>query len=74
MFVKRTGLDAVHVPFRGAAQTASGDARRRRQLCHRQSHLLSSRDQSSGKMRALAVTAAQRWPTMAVCRQWSRPA
>jgi tripartite-type tricarboxylate transporter receptor subunit TctC len=64
MFVKRTGLDAVHVPFRGAAQTIpamlAGDVNFA--IDNLTSYVPAI---SSGKMRALAVTAAQRWPTMA---------
>ena len=63
MFVKRTGLDAVHVPFRGAAQTIpamlAGDVNFA--IDNLTSYLPTI---DSGKMRALAVTAAQRWPTM----------
>jgi len=63
MFVNRTGIDAVHVPFRGAAQTIpamlSGD------VTFAIDNLASYIPQIlSGKMRALAVTSAQRWPTM----------
>ena len=63
MFVNRTGLDSVHVPFRGAAQTIpamlSGD------VTFAIDNLASYIPQiQSGKMRALAVTSAQRWPTM----------
>jgi tripartite-type tricarboxylate transporter receptor subunit TctC len=64
MFVKRTGLDAVHVPFRGAAQTIpamlAGDVNFA--IDNLTSYVPSI---NSGKLRALAVTAAQRWPTMA---------
>jgi tripartite-type tricarboxylate transporter receptor subunit TctC len=63
MFSKRTGLDAIHVPFRGAAQTIpamlSGD------VTYALDNLASYMSTiESGKMRALAVTSAQRWPTM----------
>jgi tripartite-type tricarboxylate transporter receptor subunit TctC len=63
MFVNRTGIDAVHVPFRGAAQTIpamlSGD------VTFAIDNLASYVPQiQAGKMRALAVTSAQRWPTM----------
>jgi tripartite-type tricarboxylate transporter receptor subunit TctC len=63
MFVNRTGIDAVHVPFRGAAQTIpamlSGD------VTFAIDNLASYVPQiQSGKMRALAVTSAQRWPTL----------
>jgi tripartite-type tricarboxylate transporter receptor subunit TctC len=63
MFVNRNGLDAVHVPFRGAAQTIpamlSGD------VTFAIDNLASYIPQiQSGKMRALAVTSAQRWPTL----------
>src|SRR5512144_3313813 len=63
MFVKRTGLDAVHVPFRGAAQTIpamlAGDV-------HFAIDNLTSYIPTldTGKMRALAVTSDKRWPTM----------
>src|SRR5262245_31745584 len=63
MFVKRSGVDAIHVPFRGAAQTIpamlAGDV-------HFAIDNLASYVPSiqSGKMRALAVTSAQRWPTL----------
>ena len=63
MFTQRTGLDAVHVPFRGAAQTIpamlSGDVNFA--IDNLASYISTI---ESGKMRALAVTSAQRWPTM----------
>jgi tripartite-type tricarboxylate transporter receptor subunit TctC len=63
MFVKQTGLDAVHVPFRGAAQTIpamlAGDINFA--IDNLASYVPAI---SSGQMRALAVTSAQRWPTM----------
>ncbi len=64
MFAKLTGFDTVHVPFRGAAQTIpamlSGD------VTFAIDNLASYVPFfQSGKMRALAVTSAQRWPTMA---------
>lgn len=63
LFAKRSGLDAVHVPFRGAAQTIpamlSGN------VDFAIDNLASYIGQiQSGKMRALAVTSAQRWPTL----------
>jgi len=64
MFVKQAGLDAVHVPFRGAAQTIpamlAGDVNFA--IDNLASYVPAI---SSGKMRALAVTSSQRWPTMA---------
>jgi len=64
MFVKQAGLDATHVPFRGAAQTIpamlSGDVNFA--IDNLASYVPAI---GSGKMRALAVTSAQRWPTMA---------
>jgi tripartite-type tricarboxylate transporter receptor subunit TctC len=63
MFVKRTGIDAVHVPFRGAAQTIpamlAGDVNFA--IDNLASYVPAI---DSGKMRSLAVTSAQRWPTM----------
>jgi tripartite-type tricarboxylate transporter receptor subunit TctC len=63
MFVKQTGLDAVHVPFRGAAQTIpamlAGDVNFA--IDNLASYVPAI---SSGQMRAIAVTSAQRWPTM----------
>ncbi len=63
MFSKRSGIDAVHVPFRGAAQTIpamlSGDVNFA--IDNLASYISTI---ESGKMRALAVTSAQRWPTM----------
>ena len=63
LFAARTGLNAVHVPFRGASQTIpamlSGDVN------FAVDNLASYISQiESGAMRALAVTSAQRWPTM----------
>jgi tripartite-type tricarboxylate transporter receptor subunit TctC len=63
MFVKRSGIDAVHVPFRGASQTIpamlAGD------VVFAIDNLASYVPViQSGKMRALAVTSAQRWPTL----------
>ena len=63
LFAKRTGLDAIHVPFRGAAQTIpamlAGDVNFA--LDNLTSYIPTI---DSGKMRALAITSAQRWPTM----------
>lgn len=63
LFAKRTGIDAVHVPFRGAAQTIpamlAGDVNF---AIDNLASYISTID--SGKLRALAVTSAQRWPTM----------
>ena len=63
LFSTRTGIKAVHVPFRGAAQTIpamlSGD------VTFAVDNLASYISQiESGAMRALAVTSAQRWPTL----------
>jgi tripartite-type tricarboxylate transporter receptor subunit TctC len=63
LFTNRAGLDAVHVPFRGAAQTIpamiAGD------VTFAIDNLASYIAQiQSGKMRALAVTSAKRWPTL----------
>jgi len=59
LFAKRNGLDAVHVPFRGAAQTIpamlSGDVDFA--LDNLASYVSTI---ESGKMRALAVTSAKR--------------
>jgi tripartite-type tricarboxylate transporter receptor subunit TctC len=63
LFAARTGLNAVHVPFRGAAQTIpamlAGD------VTFAVDNLASYISQiEAGTMRALAVTSAQRWPTL----------
>jgi tripartite-type tricarboxylate transporter receptor subunit TctC len=63
LFAARTGVNAVQVPFRGAAQTIpamlSGD------VTFAVDNLASYISQiESGAMRALAVTSAQRWPTL----------
>jgi tripartite-type tricarboxylate transporter receptor subunit TctC len=63
MFVKHAGIDAIHVPFRGAAQTIpamlAGD------VSFAIDNLASYVPViQSGKMCALAVTSAQRWPTL----------
>ncbi|HET7849519.1 MAG TPA: tripartite tricarboxylate transporter substrate binding protein [Pseudolabrys sp.] len=62
-FVKRTGIAAIHVPFKGAAQTIpamlAGD------ITFAIDNLASYVGMiESGKMRALAVTSKERWPTM----------
>ncbi|MGH6683893.1 MAG: Bug family tripartite tricarboxylate transporter substrate binding protein [Pseudolabrys sp.] len=63
LFAKRAGLDAVHVPFRGAAQTIpamlSGSVDFALDNLASYIGLI-----QSGKMRALAVTSATRWPTL----------
>ena len=63
LFAKRSGLDAVHVPFRGAAQTIpamlSGAVDFAIDNLASYVPLI-----QSGKMRALAVTSAERWPTL----------
>lgn len=63
LFSARTGVKAVHVPFRGAAQTIpamlAGD------VTFAVDNLASYIPQiESGAMRALAVTSAERWPTL----------
>jgi tripartite-type tricarboxylate transporter receptor subunit TctC len=63
LFATRTGLQVTHVPFRGAAQTIpamlSGD------VAYAIDNLASYTSIiESGKMRALAVTSAERWPTL----------
>jgi tripartite-type tricarboxylate transporter receptor subunit TctC len=63
LFAERTGVNAVHVPFRGAAQTIpamlAGDVN------FAVDNLASYVSQiESGAMRALAVTSEKRWPTM----------
>jgi tripartite-type tricarboxylate transporter receptor subunit TctC len=63
LFAARLGLTATHVPFRGAAQTIptmlSGDVRFA--LDNLASYIPVIQD---GRMRALAVTSAERWPTL----------
>jgi len=63
LFSTRTGINGTHVPFRGAAQTIpamlAGD------IAYAIDNLASYIPQiESGKMRALAVTSAERWPTL----------
>jgi tripartite-type tricarboxylate transporter receptor subunit TctC len=63
LFAARTGVNAVHVPFRGASQTIpamlSGD------VTFAVDNLASYVSQiEAGTMRALATTSAERWPTM----------
>ena len=63
LFAARTGVNAVHVPFRGAAQTIpamlAGD------VTFAVDNLASYIPQiEAGSMRALAVTSAERWPTL----------
>ena len=63
LFAVRTGVPAVHVPFRGAAQTIpamlAGDVTFAvDNLASYIAHI------ESGQMRALAVTSSQRWPTL----------
>jgi tripartite-type tricarboxylate transporter receptor subunit TctC len=63
LFAKRAGLDAVHVPFRGAAQTipAMLSGAVDFAIDNLASYIALIQ---SGKMRALAVTSATRWPTL----------
>jgi tripartite-type tricarboxylate transporter receptor subunit TctC len=63
LFAERTGIKAVHVSFRGAAQTIpamlSGDVNFA--LDNLASYVATIQ---GGQMRPLAVTSATRWPTM----------
>lgn len=63
LFVSRGKLKGVHVPFRGAAQTIpamlSGDVNIAIDNLASYISLI-----ESGQMRALAVTSAERWPTL----------
>ena len=63
LFSARTGVNAIHVPFRGAAQTIpamlAGDVN------FAVDNLASYMSMiESGQMRALAVTSKERWPTL----------
>ena len=63
LFRARTNLQAVHIPYRGAAQSMpalmAGDTDFAIDNIASYAPLI-----KSGKVRALAVTAADRWPTM----------
>ena len=63
LFRARTGLTALHIPFRGAAQSmpalVAGDTDFAIDNVASYAGLL-----KSGKVRALAVTSAERWPTL----------
>jgi tripartite-type tricarboxylate transporter receptor subunit TctC len=63
LFASRTGINAVHVPFRGAAQTIpamlAGDVNFAIDNLASYISII-----QSGQMRALAVTASERWPTL----------
>lgn len=63
MFRVRTGLKAVHIPYRGAAQSMpalmSGDTDFAIDNIASYTPLI-----KAGKVRALAVTCPERWPTM----------
>jgi tripartite-type tricarboxylate transporter receptor subunit TctC len=63
LFAHRTGLDATHVPFRGAAQSMPA-------LMSGQTDFAIDNIASymplilAGKVRVLAITGAERWPTL----------
>ena len=63
LFRARTGIPAVHIPYRGAAQSMpalmAGDTDFAIDNIASYTPLI-----KSGKVRALAVTASDRWPTM----------
>jgi tripartite-type tricarboxylate transporter receptor subunit TctC len=63
LFAARTGIHAVHVPFRGAAQTIpamlAGDVNFAIDNLASYISII-----QSGQMRALAVTSSERWPTL----------
>jgi tripartite-type tricarboxylate transporter receptor subunit TctC len=63
LFSKRANIDAIHVPFRGAAQTIpamlAGDVNFAIDNLASYVPVI-----QSGKMRSLAVTSAKRWPTL----------
>ncbi|MDM0069949.1 tripartite tricarboxylate transporter substrate binding protein [Variovorax sp. J31P207] len=63
LFRLRTGIDAVHVPFRGAAQSMpalmAGDTDFAIDNIASYTPLI-----KTGKVKALAVTCPERWPTM----------
>lgn len=64
LFRARTGIQAVHIPYRGAAQSMpaliAGDTDFAIDNIASYTPLI-----NSGKVRALAVTASERWPTLA---------
>jgi len=63
LFASRTGVNAVHVPFRGAAQTIPA------MLAGDVNFVIDNLASyigviQSGQMRPLAITSAERWPTL----------
>ena len=64
LFRLRTGIDAIHIPFRGAAQSMpalmAGDTDFAIDNIASYTPLI-----KTGKVKALAVTCPERWPTMA---------
>jgi tripartite-type tricarboxylate transporter receptor subunit TctC len=63
LFAARTGVNAIHVPFRGASQTIpamlAGDVNFAIDNLASYVSMI-----ESGQMRALAVTSSERWPTL----------
>jgi tripartite-type tricarboxylate transporter receptor subunit TctC len=63
LFKKKTGLDIVHVPYRGSAPIISDLIGGRIHLTMSGKSVLLPQVQT-GKVRALAVTGAERWPEL----------
>ena len=63
LFRKRTGIDIVHVPYRGSAPIISDLIGGRLHLTTSGKSVMLPHVQT-GRLRALAVTAAERWPEL----------
>ena len=73
MFKQPTGIDLLHVPYKGSSPGLTDTMGGTTQLMF-PSLFTASRIIKSGKLRAVAVTGKKRSPLFKDCRRWTRAA
>ena len=72
ILAKQTGINLIHVPYRGVAPAVTDMVAGRVDLMF-SSYVTAGPHIESGKLRMLAIAGAKRHPKFPSCRRWRRP-